>query len=93
MRHRQKLRLAEYQDMVATNQQYEALQTRLNQAYASANLDPAGRITGGSVSVPSGSINFDLDSSEVVFTKPTGAFVKGNYCKLRLVLVLLWARR
>ena len=69
----------EYQDMVATNQQYEALQTRLNQAYASIGLDPAGRITGSSVSVPSGSINFDLDSGEIsVYTKPTtGTFVKG----------------
>ena len=31
----------EYQDMVATNQQYEALQAQLNQAYASVGLDPA----------------------------------------------------
>lgn len=69
----------EYQDMVATNQQYEALQARLNQAYASIGLDPAGRITGSSVSTPAGSINFDLNTGEItVYTKPTtGAFVKG----------------
>jgi hypothetical protein len=69
----------EYQDMVATNQQYEALNSRLNELYASIGLDPAGSITGSSVSVPGGSINFDLDSGEIsVYTKPTtGAFVKG----------------
>ena len=65
--------------MVATNQQYEALQTRLNQAYASIGLDPAGSITGSSVSVPTGSIDFDLGTGAItVYTKPTtGAFVKG----------------
>jgi hypothetical protein len=69
----------EYQDMVATNQQYEALQTQLNQAYASVGLDPAGRITGSSVSTPTGSINFDLNTGEItVYTKPTtGAVIKG----------------
>ena len=69
----------EYQDMVATNQQYEALQARLNQAYASIGLDPAGRITGSSVSTPTGSINFDLNTGGItVYTKPTtGAFIKG----------------
>ena len=72
----------EYQDMVATNQQYEALQTRLNQAYASIGLDPAGRITGSSVSTPTGSINFDLNTGEItVYTKPTtGALLKAYYC-------------
>lgn len=59
----------EYQQMVAGIQQYEALQTRLNQAYASIGLDSQGSITGSDRSVEGGEVRFDLNTGDVTFTQ------------------------
>ncbi len=57
----------EYQDMVATNQQYEALNSRLNQLYASVGLDSQGSITGSDRGVEGGVVRFDLQDGGVTF--------------------------
>ena len=59
----------EYQKMVATNQQYEALQTRLNQAYASIGLDSQGSITGSDRSAEGGEVRFDLNTGGIEFVE------------------------
>ena len=55
----------QYQQMAATNEQYEALNARLNEAYASIGLDPAGSITGSSRKFEGGSVDFDLNTGEI----------------------------
>ena len=67
----------EYQQMVATNQQYEALQTRLNQAYASIGLDSQGSIIGSDRSVEGGVVRFDLDTGSIEFVEIGSKFGPG----------------
>ena len=67
----------EYQQMVATNQQYEALNSRLNQLYASIGLDSQGSITGSDMGVEGGIVRFDLQNGGVTFEALGNPMAKG----------------
>ena len=67
----------EYQDMVATNQQYEALNSRLNELYASVCLDSQGSITGSDMGVEGGIVRFDLQDGGVTFEALGNSMAKG----------------
>ena len=67
----------EYQDMVATNQQYEALNSRLNELYASVGLDSQGSITGSDMGVEGGIVRFDLQDGGVTFEALGNSMAKG----------------
>jgi hypothetical protein len=67
----------EYQDMVATNQQYEALNSRLNELYASVGLDSQGSITGSDMGVKGGIVRFDLQDGGVTFKALGNSMAKG----------------
>lgn len=59
----------EYQQMVETNEQYEALNTRLNKLYESVGLDSQGSITGSDKSIEGGEVRFDLDTGSIEFVE------------------------
>ena len=78
MRRGQKEASPEYQDMVATNQQYEALNSRLNELYASIGLDPQGSITGSDKDVEGGIVGFSLNTGEVTYKEIGGGDLFGG---------------
>ena len=67
-----------YQATVSSFEQYEALNTRLNDLYASIGLDPQGTITGSDKSVEGGEIRFDLNTGGIEFIElgQTGKYAK-----------------
>jgi hypothetical protein len=67
----------EYQQMVETNEQYEALNTRLNKLYESVGLDSQGSITGSDKSIEGGEVRFDLDTGSIEFVEIGSKFGPG----------------
>ena len=67
----------EYQQMVETNEQYEALNTRLNKLYGAVGLDSQGSITGSDKSIEGGEVRFDLDTGAIEFVEIGSKFGPG----------------
>ena len=62
-----------YQQLAATNAQYEALNERLNQAYASIGLPGAATIAGSGVSGEGYRVDFNLNTGEVTYREVGGS--------------------
>jgi hypothetical protein len=67
----------EYQQMVETNEQYEALNARLNKLYESVGLNSQGSITGSDKSIEGGEVRFDLDTGAIEFVEIGSKFGAG----------------
>jgi uncharacterized protein YciU (UPF0263 family) len=59
----------QYQEMVAGFEQYEALNSRLNDLYESVGLDSQGTITGSDKSISGGEVRFDLNTGGTTFVE------------------------
>jgi hypothetical protein len=68
----------EYQQMIASFEQYEALNSRLNDLYESIGLDTQGSITGSDKSIEGGEVRFDLNTGGITFVElgKTGKYAK-----------------
>ena len=62
-----------YQELATTNAQYEALNERLNQAYANIGLPGAATIAGSGVSGEGYRVDFNLNTGEVTYREVGGS--------------------
>ena len=62
-----------YQQLATTNAQYEALNERLNQAYANIGLPSAATIAGSGVSGEGYRVDFNLNTGEVTYREVGGS--------------------